>query len=85
MASPITIVTAPPTRIRVSLLTSSAREKPITATDCARNTTVKPSTNSAVAVTALPRTASDTRWPEPIPALPAGTTTAASAPTREVR
>ena len=58
------MVTAPPTRIRVSLFTSSARENPITATDWARKTTVKPSTNSAVAVTALPRTASETRSPD---------------------
>ena len=55
------MVTAPPTRIRVSLFTSSARENPITATDWARNTTVKPSTNNAVAVTAGRAPPSDTR------------------------
>ena len=72
----MTTVTAPPTRIRVSLLASSARESPTTATDWATNTTVNPATNSAVASTARLRTAMPTRRPTladsaPVAATPA--------------
>ena len=56
MATPITMVIAPPTRISVSVLASTARDRPTTTTDWARNTTVKPSTNRQVASTARVRT-----------------------------
>ena len=56
MATPITMVIAPPTRISVSVLVSTARDRPTTTTDWARNTTVKPSTNRQVASTARVRT-----------------------------